>query len=176
MNWKDLVQNAGQYGFLGPLVGVAGLFIGSGIAILFGWTKTFDAWKPPEDVLPEPLSRMVTMLCAIAIFVAWILAEPAKETGYIHAVIWLAGGGVLAFLLYVGLRTYCGRFRKPLVDSYGKPSRQFGADFGPLRQRRRRWKRVTHWKHSWQEISTTRELCGRPCRSRFRRCSERWYW
>ena len=117
MDWKQLVQNASQYGFLGPIVGISGLFIGSGIAILFGWTKTFDAWKPPADVLPEPLSRMVTMLCAIAIFVAWILAEPAKETSYIHSVLWLAGASVLAFLIYVGLRASCGRFRRPLVQN-----------------------------------------------------------
>jgi hypothetical protein len=121
MSWKDLVQNASQYGFLGPMVGIAGLFIGAGAAILFGWTKTFDAWKPPADVLPEPLSRMVTMLCAIAIFMAWILAEPQRETTYIRAVIWLAAGGVAAFLIYVGLRTYCGRFRRPLVNAVGKP-------------------------------------------------------
>lgn len=115
MDWKDLLQNLEQYGFLGPMVGIAGLFIGAGTAILFGWTRTFDAWKPPSNVLPEPLSRMVTMLCAIAIFIAWILAEPANEAAYIRWVIWLAGGGVVAFLIYVGLRAYCGRFRKPRV-------------------------------------------------------------
>jgi hypothetical protein len=122
MDWKDLVQNLEQYGFLGPMVGIAGLLIGAGTAILFGWTRTFDAWKPPSDVLPEPLSRMVTMLCAIAIFIAWILAEPANEDAYIRWVIWLAGGGVVAFLIYVGLRAYCGRFRKPLVNANNQPA------------------------------------------------------
>jgi hypothetical protein len=121
MDWKDLVQNAAQYGFLGPIVGIAGLFIGAGVAILFGWTRAFDAWKPPLDVLPEPLSRMVTMLCAVAIFVVWILAEPTSKTTYVHAVLWLAGGAVLAFLAYVGLRTYCG-FYRPLVDAHNQPA------------------------------------------------------
>jgi len=40
---------------------------------------TFDAWKPPIDVLPEPLSRIVTMLGVVAMFVGWILAEPNNQ-------------------------------------------------------------------------------------------------
>jgi len=121
MEWKDLVQNAQQYGFLGPIVGIAGLFIGAAIAILFGWTRTFDTWKPPSDVLPEPLSKMVAALCAIAIFVAWIFAEPTNQFTYVRWVIWLAVIGVFAFLSYVGLRRYCGHFSKPLVSGNNRP-------------------------------------------------------
>jgi hypothetical protein len=122
VDWKALVQNAGQYGFLGPIVGIAGLFIGASIAILFGWTRTFDAWKPPADVLPEPLSRMVTVLCSVGLFLAWILAEPGNQSAYIRAVIWLAAGATVAFLIYVGLRGYCGRFRKPIVGPGNRPA------------------------------------------------------
>lgn len=55
------------------------------------------------------------MLCAVGIFFAWILAEPANQTAYISWVFWLAAVGVVAFLIYVGLRTFCGRFHRPLV-------------------------------------------------------------
>ena len=55
------------------------------------------------------------MLCAIGIFIAWILAEPALQSTYITYVLWLAAVAVFAFLFYVGLRAYCGRFRRPLV-------------------------------------------------------------
>ena len=61
MGWKTLVDNAAQYGFLGPMVGIAGILLGAGSAILFGWTGTLNKWKPPADTLPDPLSRMVTM-------------------------------------------------------------------------------------------------------------------
>ena len=71
---KTIVEEAGRYAFLGPFVGIAGLLLGAGAAILFGWTRAFDKWKPPADALPQPLSRMVTMLCALGVFMAWILA------------------------------------------------------------------------------------------------------
>lgn len=116
------LQNFQQYGFLGPIVGIAGLLIGAGTAILFGWTRTLDEWKPPSDVMPDPLSRMVTMLCAAAIFIAWLMAEPANQSTYLDWVIRLAIGAVVAFLLYVGLRVFCGRFRKPLVDANNNPA------------------------------------------------------
>jgi len=122
MAWSDLVKNVQQYGFLGPIVGIAGLLIGAGTAIFFGWTRTLDAWKPPTDVLPDPLSRMVTMLCAIAIFVAWILAEPSNVTVYVHWVLWLTGTGVVGFLGYVALKATCGRFRRPVVNSNNQPA------------------------------------------------------
>src|SRR5690348_2423957 len=114
--------NIQQYGFLGPIVGIAGILIGAGAAILFGWTRTLDTWKPPSNVLPGPLSKMVTMLCAIAIFIAWVLAEPSNVNLYIHWVLWLAVAGVLGFLGYVALKSTCGRFSRPLVDSNGRPA------------------------------------------------------
>lgn len=122
MGWKSLVDNAGQYGFLGPIVGIAGLLLGAGAAILFGWTRALNEWKPPSDTLPQPLNRMVTLLCAIGVFFAWGLAEPGNISSYERAVLWTAIIAVVAFLSYVGLRAICGRFRWPTVDSANKPS------------------------------------------------------
>jgi hypothetical protein len=116
------MQDLEQYGFLGPIVGIAGLFIAAGTAILFGWSRTFDTWKPPATVLPKPLSQMVTLLCSIAIFLAWIFAEPENQPAYIRSVIWLATAGVLALLGYIGLWAYCGRFRRPLVGPNNQPA------------------------------------------------------
>lgn len=116
------MENLAQYGFLGPIVGIAGLFIAAATAILFGWTRTFDTWKPPASVLPQPLSQMVTLLCALALFLGWIFAEPDNQPAYIRWIIWLAGIGVLALLLYIGLWSHCGRFRRPFVDANNKPA------------------------------------------------------
>jgi hypothetical protein len=116
-----LVGNGEQYAFLGPIVGIAGLLLGAGTAILFGWTQAFDKWKPPADVLPQPLSRMVTMLCALGVFMAWILAEPNHQADYVRIALWLCGISVVLFLAYVGLWAYCGRFRKPQVNSRNQP-------------------------------------------------------
>lgn len=122
MQAQDLIQNAHQYGFLGPIVGIAGLMIAASTAILFGWTRTLDAWKPPPSVLPDPLSKIITMLCSVAICLAFILAEPAHRISYIKWTLWLAGACVIGFLCYVALKATCGRFRRPLVDSDNKPA------------------------------------------------------
>src|SRR5260370_10031392 len=119
--WSYLVEHAKDYGFLGPIVGIVGLFIGAGTAILFGWTRTMDAFKPPTDVLDKALARVVTLLCTIGLFIAWFLAEPSNGRGYLWTAFWLAILCLLAFLAYVGLRMFCGRFRKPVVDMQNKP-------------------------------------------------------
>ena len=62
------------------------------------------------------------MLCAIAIFLTWILAEPSNVAVYIHWVGLLAGAGVVGFLIYVGLKTTCGRFRRPRVNAENQPT------------------------------------------------------
>jgi hypothetical protein len=68
------------------------------------------------------MSRVVTTLCAIAIFIAWMLAEPSNQVTFIRWVVWLAVGFVVAFVIYVGLRAYCGRFRKPSVNAGNQPT------------------------------------------------------
>jgi len=115
MGWDYLVQHAKDYGFLGPIVGIGGLLLGASIALLFGWTKTLDNFKPPADVLDKALAQVVTLLCAIGIFIAWILAEPSNGQAYLRTAFWLAVLCGVAFLIYVGLRAYCGRFRRPIV-------------------------------------------------------------
>jgi len=62
------------------------------------------------------------MLCAVGLFVVWILADLDNGPKYLRAAIWLAGTSLLAFLIYVGLSVYCGRFRKPLVDANNEPA------------------------------------------------------
>lgn len=118
--WRFLIEHAKDYGFLGPIVGIAGLFLGAGGAILFGWTKTLSAFKPPGP-LTAALSRVVTLLCAVGIFVSWFLAEPVNGPAYLRASIWLAIVCVVAFIAYVGLFTYCGRFSQTLVDANNQP-------------------------------------------------------
>ena len=115
MSLSLTVLNIEQYGFLGPIVGIAGVLLAAATAITFGWTGAMKNWKPPTDVLPEVLSKMVTMVSALTMFFAWILARPNNEAAYIGAVGWLGGVAVIAFLAYVGLRQYCGRFRRPLI-------------------------------------------------------------
>ena len=120
--WNQLVEQAKDYGFLGPIVGIAGLFIGAGTAILFGWTRTLDTFKPPAEVLDKALARVVTLVCAIGIFIAWFAAEPSNGRTYLWIALWLAVTCLVAFLAYVGLRTYCGRFRRPFVDANNNPA------------------------------------------------------
>jgi hypothetical protein len=119
--WDQLVEHAKDYGFLGPIVGIAGLLIGAGTAILFGWTRTMNTFKPPPDVLDKALARVVTLLCAIGIFIAWILAEPGNGRAYLWWSLWLAIACLVAFLSYVGLRSYCGRFRRPIIGANNQP-------------------------------------------------------
>jgi len=121
--WNFLVEHANEYGFLGPIVGIAGLLLGAGSAILFGWTRTLSAFKPPGP-LTAALSRVVTLLCAVGIFVAWFLAEPANGPTYLRTAISLATLCVVAFIVYVGLFAYCGRFSKTLVAGNNQPGKK----------------------------------------------------
>lgn len=121
--WQYLVQHAKDYGFLGPIVGIVGLLLGAGTAILFGWSRALDTWKPPRDTFPEGLEKVVGMLCAVGLFVIWILAEPKNGPTYLRGAVYLAVGSLLAFLIYVALWAYCGRFRKPQVGSDNRPTR-----------------------------------------------------
>jgi len=113
--WQTLVSHAKDYGFLGPIVGIVGLLLGASTAIIFGWSKALDTWKPPRDTFPEGLERIIGMLSAVGLFVAWILAEPKTGPSYLYSAIYLAAGSLLAFLIYVGLWAYCGRFRRPQI-------------------------------------------------------------
>lgn len=113
--WKFLVEHAKDYGFLGPIVGIVGVLLGASGAIIFGWARALDAWKPPRDTFPEGLDKMVGMLSAVGLFVAWILADPTNGPVYLRTAIWLAAASLVAFLAYVALRGYCGRFKRPLV-------------------------------------------------------------
>lgn len=119
--WSFLVQHAKDYGFLGPIVGIAGLFMGAGSALLFGFTRSVSIFKPPPDMLVAALVRVVTLLCAIGIFVAWFVAEPSNGQKYLSAAIRLAVVCVVAFLAYVGLQAYCGRFRKTTTNAQNQP-------------------------------------------------------
>jgi hypothetical protein len=113
------LNDASRYAFLGPILGITGVLLSAGAAVLFGFTRSFEKWEPPPSVLPHPLRRMITMLCAIGIFLAWILAEPSNLWKYIEAAAWLGGISVAFFLVYVWLWSYC-RFRKPTFDECGK--------------------------------------------------------
>jgi hypothetical protein len=114
-NWQSLVNDAPQYGFLGGIVGVFGLIMGATIAILYGFTRTFNAWKPPRNSALAGLDMMITGLCAVALVALWLFATPDNIVAYVRRAFWLVGIGIVAFIIYVGLRAGPGRFRKPRV-------------------------------------------------------------
>src|SRR5439155_22911862 len=105
-----------QYGFLGGIVGIVGLMLGATMAILYGFTRAFDAWKPPRNSALEGLDMMITGLCAITLIALWVFATPENILAYVHLAFWLIGIAIAAFIIYVGLRAGGpGRFRKPLT-------------------------------------------------------------
>lgn len=104
MDWQSLVNEAPHFGFLGGIVGIVGLMLGAGGAILYGFTRTFDDWKPGADSPLAGLDRMIGGIVAIAIIALWLFATPNNIVGYIHLAFWLMGIGIAAFILYVGLR------------------------------------------------------------------------
>ncbi len=104
IDWQSLVNQAPQYGFLGGIVGIVGLMLGAGGAILYGFTRTFDDWKPGADSPLAGLDKMIAGIVAIAIIALWLFATPENIVGYIHLAFWLMGIGIVAFILYVGLR------------------------------------------------------------------------
>jgi hypothetical protein len=121
--WHYLVEHSKDYGFLGPIVGIVGLLSGASAAISFAFWRKLDTWKPPQDTFPEGLEKVVGMLCAVGLFAAWILADPNNGPDYLHTAIRLAVASLIAFLVYVGLRAYPGRFRKPQVGANNRPTR-----------------------------------------------------
>lgn len=121
--WNYLVTHAADYGFLGPIVGIVGLLLGAISAIMFGWSRTLNSWKPPQEAFPDGLSKIATAVCAVGLAVVWLSAEPANGKSYLNLAVWLAIIGVVAFLIYVGLWSHCGRFRMPQVGANNKPDR-----------------------------------------------------
>jgi hypothetical protein len=130
MLWEFLVSHAKDYGFLGPIVGIAGLLLGAGTAILFAFTKSVNVFKPPEGVLIPALVRIVTLMSAIGIFAAWFLAEPTNGRSYLNWAITLAIISVVSFIVYIGIRSVYARFKKPtVVDNEPGPDEDFWGGF-----------------------------------------------
>ena len=114
IDWKTLIDQAPQLGFLGGIVGVVGVMLGATAAILYGFTGAFDDWKPGAESPLAGLDRMIGALVAIGIIGLWLFATPANAVTYVHLSFWLVGSGVVAFLFYIGLRVAC-TCTKPLV-------------------------------------------------------------
>jgi hypothetical protein len=121
VEWQSLVNSAPQYGFLGGIVGIVGLMLGATLAILYGWTRAFDDWKPSADSPLAGLDKMITALTAIAIIGLWLFAVPGNVVFYIHLAFWLIGIAIGAFIVYIGLRVVC-TCPKPLVDTNNLPA------------------------------------------------------
>ena len=107
MDWQSLVNEAPHYGFLGGIVGIVGLMLGAGGAILYGFTRAFDDWKPGADSPLAGLDKMIGGIVAIAIIALWVSATPENIISYIHLAFWLMGIGIGAFIIYVGLSVAC---------------------------------------------------------------------
>ena len=120
--WNFLTKQAQDYGFLGPIVGIVSLLMSVGSLILFNFTHRLSNFQPPDDVMIKALKRVVTFLCAIGVFVAWFLADPSNGQAYLRAALWLAGSCVVAFLGYLALMLWCGRFHKPESNPTGDPT------------------------------------------------------
>jgi hypothetical protein len=117
IDWQSLVNEAPHYGFLGGIVGIVGLMLSAGGAILYGFTRTFDDWKPGADSPLAGLDKMIGGIVAIAIIALWLFATPGNIVGYIHLAFWLMGIGIGAFILYVGLRVACTCPKQIVVDN-----------------------------------------------------------
>jgi hypothetical protein len=122
--WHFLTDHASEYGFLGPIVGIVGLLLSASGAIMFAWSRALSSWKPPADTFSPKLANMAGLLSAIGLFVVWILADQTNGPTYLRAAIWLAIASFFAFLIYLWLLTYCGRFRKRLVDPQNMPGEE----------------------------------------------------
>src|SRR5262245_46880189 len=114
IDWQTLIDTAPRSGFLGSIVGIVGVMLGATAAILYGFTGAFDDWKPGADAPLAGLDRMIGALVAVGIIALWLFATPANVVTYVHLSFWLVGSGVVAFLLYIGLRVAC-TCPKPLV-------------------------------------------------------------
>ena len=119
--WDFLTRHQ-NYGFLGPIVGIVSLLMSVGSLILFNFTHRLSNFQPPDDIMLKAFKRVVTFLCAIGVFVAWFLAEPSNGRAYLRAALWLAGCCVVAFLGYLSLMLWCGRFHKPESNLKGNPT------------------------------------------------------
>jgi hypothetical protein len=120
--WNFLTKQAQDYGFLGPIVGIVCLLMSVGSLILFNFTHRLSNFQPPDDIMIKALKRVVTCLCAIGVFVAWFLADPSNGQAYLRAALWLVGICLVAFLGYLALMLWCGRFKKPESDARGNPT------------------------------------------------------
>jgi hypothetical protein len=99
-----------NYGFLGPIVGISGMLVAAGAAISFSWGRALHEWKPPPDVLPVALSRTISLLCALSVFLIWFFAEPALQRAYVILLAMLGLLTIVALLSFIGVKAYCGRF------------------------------------------------------------------
>jgi hypothetical protein len=120
IDWQSLVNEAPQYGFLGGIVGITGVMLGATAAILYGFTRTFNDWKPAPDSELAGLDRMITGIVSVGVIALWLFAVPENVVTYIHLSFWLIGTGVVAFIFYIGLRIMC-TCRKPRVNENNDP-------------------------------------------------------
>jgi hypothetical protein len=123
MDWNSLLKAAPKYGFLGGVVGITALIVGTTSAIIYSFTGKFSDWKPAKGSPLEGLNSVVGLVCAFWIIGAWYFAAPGYEVLYLKIAAALVSISVIAFLAYVGLRVICGRFTKPTVDEHNKPGK-----------------------------------------------------
>jgi hypothetical protein len=145
--WQSLVEHAKDFGFLGPIVGIVGLLLGAGTAILFGWSRALNTWKPPPETFPKGMERVVGLLCAVGLFVVWIRAEPKNGAAYLNASIWFAVGTLVTFLIYIGFWKYLP-CQKPRVGVDNKPTRDDVV-----------WGGFWLWKEVRREVGPNNSVC-----------------
>jgi hypothetical protein len=69
-----------EYGIFAPIVANAGALMAAAIAIGLAFTRG-ARWQPPEEELPNSVTRMAGLLCAVVIALLWRLGQERLGAG-----------------------------------------------------------------------------------------------
>ena len=106
-----------QYNFLlglsevnyGPLAGVVAIttsLFAATAAIVYTWSGHFKSWRPPVDVLPDVVQKLIGVLGVISIVYSWWIADisTARELWRLVAISLVIG--IVSIILYIYEQTH----------------------------------------------------------------------